>query len=320
MPPDTSSPSPNENPPAVMARGLRRTFGEFVAVDGIDFEIERGECFGFLGPNGAGKTTTMRMIYRASPVDGGRLEVLGLDAASGDFDRQIKAQMGVVAQEDNLDTETTVRENLRVFCRFYGMSTAEANRRCDELLEFAGLVEKSDQRVQALSGGMKRRLMIARGLISRPRIVILDEPSTGLDPRARQNVWDGLARLREDNVTLVLTTHYMDEAERLCDRIAIMDRGRIVACDSPTGLIARCSAPQVIELSLRRGPLPEHAQPLLARAQRVEHLRDRVLLYVDTPEALVGDLTKTLPDHPAMVRRASLEDVFLELTGRGLED
>ncbi|RDV36902.1 ABC transporter ATP-binding protein [Bradymonadaceae bacterium TMQ3] len=310
----------NNEQPAVLARGLRRTFGEFVAVDGIDFEIERGECFGFLGPNGAGKTTTMRMIYRASPVDAGRLEVLGLDAASGDFDRQIKAQMGVVAQEDNLDTETTVRENLLVFCRFYGLSRTEAARRADELLAFAGLVEKADQRVQALSGGMKRRLMIARGLISRPRIVILDEPSTGLDPRARQNVWDGLARLREDNVTLVLTTHYMDEAERLCDRIAIMDRGRIVACDSPAGLIARCSAPQVIELSLRRGPLPDRAQPLLDRALRVEHLRDRVLLYVDTPEALVGDLTRELPDHPAMVRRASLEDVFLELTGRGLED
>ena len=305
--------------PAVCAKELTRRFEDLVAVDGVDFSIERGEFFGFLGPNGAGKTTIMRMIYRATPVDAGQLEVLGLDAASGEHDREIKARLGVVAQEDNLDQQTTVRENLEVFCRFYGLDADQRRRRVDELLAFAQLESKADQRVQALSGGMKRRLMIARGLISQPEVVILDEPTTGLDPRARQRIWDKLAALREKRATIILTTHYMEEAERLCDRIAVMDQGRIVAVGSPAELIDEHVPAQVIEIRIGSDELSEDVRPLLDRAERVGELRDRVLLYVDEAEALVAEFARHLPDHPTMVRHASLEDVFLSITGRGLE-
>ncbi len=305
---------------AVRAQGLTRRFGDFVAVDGIEFVIERGEFFGFLGPNGAGKTTTMRMIYRATPVDGGELEVLGFDAASGQEDRKIKARLGVVAQEDNLDQETTVRENLEVFCRFYGMSSSERKQRAQELLEFAQLEDKADQRVETLSGGMKRRLMIARGLISNPDVVILDEPTTGLDPRARQRIWDKLAELRQRKATIVLTTHYMEEAERLCDRIAVMDGGHIVAVGSPAQLIEQHVPPQVIEVRVGADELPADARELFEHAERAEELRDRVLLYVNDPEDLLAEVARRLPEHPTLVRRASLEDVFLSITGKGLED
>ena len=229
---------PTGTDPVILASGLTKRFDTFTAVDAIDFAVERGECFGFLGPNGAGKTTTMRMIYGASPITAGSLLLMGIEAAGGQRSREIKQRIGVIPQEDNLDHELTVTENLRVFCRFHGLSGADARARVGELLEFVQLTDKADAKVMMLSGGMKRRLMIARGLIGDPSIIVLDEPTTGLDPGARHNLWERLYDLRKRQVTLLLTTHYMDEAEQLCDRLVIMDRARIVATGSPRQLIA----------------------------------------------------------------------------------
>jgi lipooligosaccharide transport system ATP-binding protein len=252
-------------------------------------------------------------------VDGGSLEILGMPVGDGANDRAIKSRLGVVAQEDNLDKETSVRANLEVFCRFYGLNADERRRRCDELLAFAHLEDKAEQRVQTLSGGMKRRLMIARGLISRPDLVLLDEPTTGLDPRARQDIWDKLGALRQEQTTIVLTTHYMEEAERLCDRIAVMDKGRIVAVGSPAELIAEHVPPHVIEIRLGlTAEVPDAAEPLFERAERAEVLRDRVLLYVERPDEILADVSRALPGHPTLVRRASLEDVFLSITGTSM--
>lgn len=235
---------------AVEASALTKSYDGLVAVAGVDFAIRRGECFGFLGPNGAGKTTTMRMIYRASPLGGGSLRVLGYEVGGGENDRLIKREIGVVPQEDNLDQELTVRENLAVFCRFYGIRGAAARARIDDLLRFAGLEAKADARVQHLSGGMKRRALIARGLLGEPRLVVLDEPTTGLDPKARQELWERLFALKRGRATLVLTTHYMEEAERLCDRLVIMDHGKIVAEGAPAELVAR-HAPDAAMLGRR---------------------------------------------------------------------
>ncbi len=305
--------------PLVTARGLVKRFGDFVAVDGIDFEIAAGEAFGFLGPNGAGKTSTMRMIAATSPLDGGELRVLGLDpAAEGSA---IRARIGVVPQEDNLDMELTVAENLYIYGRYFDLPRRVIRRRIDELLDFAQLAERRDARVESLSGGMKRRLTIARGLMNDPELVLLDEPTTGLDPQARHALWDRLYRLKRRGVTLIITTHYMDEAEQLCDRLVVMDRGRIVAEGSPRDLIARYSTPEVVELRFR--PEVDVGAPsrFADMAQRVEILPDRVLLYTGDADATVAKVEpmEELLDG-FLVRRATLEDVFLHLTGRSLVD
>jgi lipooligosaccharide transport system ATP-binding protein len=303
----------------IHARGLTKQFAEFTAVDAIDFDVAPGESFGFLGPNGAGKTSTMRMIGCVSPTSGGTLRILGMDP-----DRhgpQIRARLGVVPQQDTLDEELTVRENLVIYGRYFGLSRAECARRADELLEFAQLTERAGDRVQYLSGGMKRRLTIARSLINEPELLLLDEPTTGLDPQARHLLWDRLYRLKQRGVTLVLTTHYMDEAEQLCDRLVVMDKARIVAEGSPRGLIEQYSTREVTELRFAPGVAESLDGQLEGIAERIEHLPDRVLLYVDDGEAAaVAVHDRGLRPDAVLVRRSSLEDVFLRLTGRSLID
>jgi lipooligosaccharide transport system ATP-binding protein len=305
--------------PLVVARGLVKRFGDFVAVDHIDFEVMRGEAFGFLGPNGAGKSSTMRMIGATSPRSGGELSVLGTDPdRSG---QQVRARLGVVPQEDNLDLELSVADNLYVYGRYFGINRRDLRRRITELLEFAQLSERSRDRVNDLSGGMKRRLTIARSLVNEPEILLLDEPTTGLDPQARHLVWDRLHRLKRNGVTLLITTHYMEEAEQLCDRLVVMDKGRIAAMGSPRELINRHAAKEVVELRFDPGEVPATAAVLNGLASHVEVLADRLLVYTEdgdrTAEALSG-LGFTPAD--VLVRRASLEDVFLRLTGRQLVD
>ncbi len=301
----------------VRACGLRRSYGDFVAVDGIDFEIRRGEFFGFLGPNGAGKTTTMRMLYRASGLDGGSLEILGFDASTTKNDRIIKSRVGVVPQEDNLDQEMTVAENLDVFARFYGFSKTERKERVEAMILFADLDSKRNELVETLSGGMKRRLMVARGLLGSPDLFVLDEPSTGLDPRARQRIWERLAELRRQKTTVILTTHYMEEAERLCDRIAIMDAGKIVALGTPKSLIKENVPAHVVEIRLGYDQDISIVDPLRGDALRVEELNDRVLFYTDDPQVLLAHAAD-LVGVQTLVRLSSLDDVFLRITGHGL--
>jgi lipooligosaccharide transport system ATP-binding protein len=306
-------------PTYIRAQGLTKRFGSFVAVDGIDFEVRRGEAFGFLGPNGAGKSSTMRMVGCVSPASGGTLEVLGMDPVTDGA--RIRARLGVAPQEDTLDMELTVRENLMIYGRYFDLSRAEARERADRLLEFVQLNERANDRVEPLSGGMKRRLTIARSLVNDPDVLLLDEPTTGLDPQARHVVWDRLYRLKLQGVTLVLTTHYMDEAEQLCDRLVVMDKGRIAAEGSPRELIARYSTREVCELRFS----PDVADGLDGRldglASRVEVLPDRVLLYADDGEAAVAAVhDRGLAPLSTLVRRSTLEDVFLRLTGRTLVD
>jgi lipooligosaccharide transport system ATP-binding protein len=304
----------------VEARALTKRFGGFVAVDGIDFRIEPGEAFGFLGPNGAGKTSTMRMIGCVSPRSGGQLHVLGLDPI--DDGPRIRARLGVVPQEDNLDTELTVWDNLLIYGRYFDLPRREIRERATELLEFVQLSDRRDSRVDPLSGGMKRRLTIARSLLNRPELLLLDEPTTGLDPQARHLLWDRLYQLKRSGVTLVLTTHYMDEAEQLCDRLVIMDDSRIVAEGSPRQLISDNVTREVIEVRL---PLEADAASEVARLKqfggRIEALADRVLVYTDDGDATAAAVANDGFDRDSvLVRRASLEDVFLILTGRSLED
>jgi len=310
----------SENPaPLIHARGLTKRFGEFTAVDAIDFDVAVGESFGFLGPNGAGKTSTMRMIGCTSPISDGTLQVMGMDPAL--HGPQIRARRGVVPQQDTLDTALTVRENLAIYGRYFGLSRAEVGRRADELLEFAQLTERANDRVEPLSGGMKRRLTIARSLINEPTLLLLDEPTTGLDPQARHLLWDRLYRLKQRGVTLVLTTHYMDEAEQLCDRLVVMDKARIVAEGSPRELIEHYSTREVTELRFAPGIAETLDGQLDGIAQRVEHLPDRILLYADDGEAAaVAVHQRGLKPETVLVRRSSLEDVFLRLTGRSLVD
>jgi len=301
----------------IEAAGLRKTFGDFVAVDGIDLQISAGESFGFLGPNGAGKTSTMRMIGCTSPVGGGTLRVLGMDPATEAA--QIKARLGVVPQLDALDEELTVAQNIAVFGRYFGISRAELRRRSGPLLEFAQLTERADTKVDTLSGGMKRRLTIARALINEPSILLLDEPTTGLDPQARHILWDRLFRLKREGVTLVLTTHYMDEAEQLCDRLVVMDHGRIVAHGSPRELIRTYASREVLEVRFDVADHAERAAEVEGVADRVEVLADRLLLYTHDGDAALDALTaRDVHPQSTLVRRASLEDVFLRLTGRSL--
>ncbi|HET8593303.1 MAG TPA: ABC transporter ATP-binding protein [Solirubrobacterales bacterium] len=289
-------------------------------MSGIDFAVEPGICFGFLGPNGAGKTTTMKMIYGLATIDGGELEVLGMDATRQR--REIKARLGVVPQETNLDGELTVRENLIIQASYFGIEGSVAATRAGELLQFALLAERSEERIQSLSGGMKRRLLISRALIGDPQLVVLDEPTTGLDPQARLAVWGQLDRLRRRGVTLLLTTHYMEEAERLCDRLVIMDEGEIVTDGRPADLVRRHVGREVLELRLGEGCDSERLVGSLDGRIQGHDLSDQTLmLYADDAEALLAALDHdAYPTESALVRRASLEDVFLHLTGRSLRE
>ena len=303
----------------IEARQLTKTFGEFTAVDAIDFSVEQGESFGFLGPNGAGKTSTMRMIGAVSPLSGGSLSVLGLDPEHQG--PQLRARLGVVPQEDNLDTELTVHDNLMMYGRYFDLSRAVIRKRIEELLDFVQLTEKRASKVEALSGGMKRRLTIARGLINEPDLLILDEPTTGLDPQARHILWDRLYRLKQQGVTLIITTHYMDEAEQLCDRLVIMDKAKIVAEGSPRSLIAQYAPREVVEIRFPPGLLEEVADLVSSFAPRSEILADRALLYTDDAEATISRVAEAgLTPETVLARRSSLEDVFLRLTGRTLVD
>jgi lipooligosaccharide transport system ATP-binding protein len=303
----------------IHARGLTKRFGEITAVDAIDFEVAKGESFGFLGPNGAGKTSTMRMIGCVSPATAGTLRILGRDPALDG--PRIRARLGVVPQQDTLDTELTVRENLLIYGRYFGLSRADVARRADELLDFAQLTERANDQVEHLSGGLKRRLTIGRSLINEPDVLLLDEPTTGLDPQARHLLWDRLYRLKQRGVTLVLTTHYMDEAEQLCDRLVVMDKAKIVAEGSPRDLIERYSTREVTELRFKPGVQETLDGQLEGLAERVERLPDRILLYADDGEAAVAAAhARGLEPETVLVRRSSLEDVFLRLTGRSLVD
>ena len=304
--------------PLIHARELRKQFGSLVAVDGVDFDVSRGEAFGFLGPNGAGKSSTMRMIGCVSPPSGGTLTILGLDPVHDG--PAIRARLGVVPQLDTLDTELTVRENLIIYSRYFGLSRKEARERADELLEFVQLSERANDRVEPLSGGMKRRLTIARSLVNNPEVLLLDEPTTGLDPQARHVVWDRLFRLKQQGVTLVLTTHYMDEAEQLCDRLVVMDRGKIAEEGSPLELIRRLSTREVVELRFANEAPHVDEQTFDGRVARIEKLPDRMLLYTDDGDALVPVAHERLNPQSVLVRRSTLEDVFLRLTGRTLVD
>lgn len=305
---------------AVEAHDLTKHFGAFVAVDGVDFEVSPGETFSLLGPNGAGKSSTMKMLSTVSPVTSGSLRILGLDPVADG--RSIRRRMGVVPQEDTLDQELTVRENLVIYGRYFGASWHAAKEKADELLEFAQLTERADAKVDPLSGGMKRRLTIARSLVNEPELVLLDEPTTGLDPQARHLLWERLYRLKEQGVTLLLTTHYMDEAEQLADRLVIMDQGAIVAEGSPAGLIDEHVTKEVLELRFggRTADGDAIERPDLEPfGFRCENLPDRVLVYADDGDAALvsirnGGVTPT----GSLVRRSGLEDVFLALTGRSL--
>ncbi len=307
----------------VRARGLTKRFGDFTAVDGIDFSISRGAAFGFLGPNGAGKSSTMRMVGCVSPPTSGELTILGLDPVI--HGPAIRARLGVVPQENTLDIELTVRENLLVYGRYFGLPRAVIRARSEMLLEFVQLSDRAEDQVDPLSGGMKRRLVIARSLINEPDILLLDEPTTGLDPQARHIVWDRLFRLKQRGVTLILTTHYMDEAEQLCDRLVVMDAGRIVAEGSPRALIRQYSTPEVLELRFDPGDHEQAAEKLTVlpaeTAERLEVLADRVLVYTrDGDDALAAVRGLGLEPLTSLARRSTLEDVFLRLTGRQLDD
>ena len=302
---------------AVSARGLTKRYGGLEAVRGIDFDVGSNECFGFLGPNGAGKTTTMKMIASSSPPSGGELSVLGMRACIDG--RRIKERIGVIPQDNNLDEEVTVLQNLVIYARYFGIGSRIARSRAEELLAFVALEDKRDWRIPLLSGGMKRRLLIARALVNEPELLVLDEPTTGLDPQARHLVWEKLRSLKRQGVTLLLTTHYMEEASQLCDRLVIMHEGRFLVEGSPREVIAKETSPQVIEVF----DPPEEAVPGLEAlepvADRAERLADRWLFYTDDGEALLGKV-RSLPLEPGSVwlRGGTLEDVFLALTGRGL--
>jgi lipooligosaccharide transport system ATP-binding protein len=303
----------------IHARGLVKRFGDFVAVDHIDFDVARGEAFGLLGPNGAGKSSTMRMIGCVSPATEGELRILGMDPKT--HGARIRGRLGVVPQDDSLDTELSVFENMLVYGRYFDLPRPLIRQRAKELLEFVQLSERAADRVESLSGGMKRRLTIARSLVNEPELLLLDEPTTGLDPQARHLLWDKLYRLKQQGVTLVLTTHYMEEAEQLCDRLVVMDGGRFVAEGSPRSLIEQFSTKEVVELRFPPDEQASGAAPLFDLVERVEVLPDRVLLYVDDGDSTVAAVhARGIFPESVLVRRSTLEDVFLHLTGRTLVD
>jgi len=303
----------------IVAKSLTKTYGDFTAVDGINFTVTRGEAFGLLGPNGAGKSTTMRMIGATLERTSGDLEILGKDPNRKG--PEIRAHLGVVPQQDNLDRELKVWENLYIYGRYFGLSRKFLKRKVEELIGFVQLEEKRDAKTEALSGGMKRRLTIARGLVNEPEILMLDEPTTGLDPQARHVLWDRLFRLKEQGVTLVITTHYMDEAEQLCDRLIVMDKGKIMAEGSPADLIRDYSSREVVEVRFGSARNAEVAPQLSDLGDRIEVLPDRILIYAEDGEKILHDITALgLEPLTSLVRRSSLEDVFLRLTGRTLVD
>ncbi len=303
--------------PLISARKLTKKFGDFTALDSIDFDVAKGESFGLLGPNGAGKSTVMRIIGATSQRTSGEITVLGKDPEK--FGPQIRAHLGVVPQQDNLDPQLSVTENLYIYGRYFGLPKKFVRNKIEELLLFAQLEEKRNAKVESLSGGMKRRLIIARALVSEPEILMLDEPTTGLDPQARHILWDRLFRLKEDGVTLVITTHFMDEAEQLCDRLIVMDKGKIMAEGSPANLIKNYSTKEVLEIRFGSERNSQMASQLKSLCERIEELPDRVLMYTDDGEALL-EKVYSAGMHPktSLVRRGSLEDVFLRLTGRTL--
>ena len=301
----------------IRAKNLTKKYKDFVAVDGIDFEVKRGESFGLLGPNGAGKSTTMKMISSVSQRTGGELTILGKEPNT--HGPEIRAHLGVVPQKDLLDRELKAWENLFTYGRYFGLSRKFLNQKVEELLEFAQLTEKRNSKADDLSGGMKRRLAIARGLVNEPEILMLDEPTTGLDPQARHILWDRLFRLKEQGVTLVITTHYMDEAEQLCDRLIVMDKGKIMAEGSPAALIKQYSSKEVVEVRFGTDKNEKFAPQLEELADRIEVLPDRILLYTEKGEELLTRIVDAgLHPMTSLVRRSSLEDVFLRLTGRTL--
>ncbi len=303
----------------LFARGLKKSYGSFEAVKGVDFEVHRGECFGFLGPNGAGKTTTMKMIYAAAVPTNGELKVAGLDVRSAE--REVKRRIGVVPQENNLDEDLKVKENLLVYGRYFDLPRKLVRRRAEELLEFVQLSDKAGAKVEALSGGMKRRLLIARALINDPDLVVLDEPTTGLDPQARHLVWDKLRQLAGEGKTLILTTHYMDEAAQLCDRLCIMEGGRIIAEDAPQALISEHVSPQVLEFRANPDALEKLASIVESAVDDVERVGDTLLVYATDAEAVTRSVRESgVEVRNTQHRQASLEDVFLKLTGRRLVD
>jgi lipooligosaccharide transport system ATP-binding protein len=303
----------------IQARALTKRFEKFTAVDAIDFDVWPGETFGFLGPNGAGKTSTMRMIGCTSPATSGELRVMGMDPATQAS--QIKARLGVVPQQDNLDIELTLRENLLMYARYFDVPRNTALKRTEELLQFVQLSERAGSQVETLSGGLKRRLTIARALVNEPDIVLLDEPTTGLDPQARHVIWERLYQLKRRGATLLLTTHYMDEAEQLCDRLVVMDKAKIVAEGSPRELIERYSTREVLELRVREDVRSSMEQGLEGLATRTETLPDRILLYAHDGEQTLEQVhSRGIPLESALVRRSTLEDVFLRLTGRRLTE
>lgn len=312
-------PETQKNKLMIVAKGLRKTYGDFVAVDGIDFEVKQGEAFGLLGPNGAGKSTTMRMIASTSMRSSGDLEILGKDPNT--HGPEIRAHLGVVPQQDNLDRELKVWENLYIYGRYFGLSRKFMKNKIEELIDFAQLEEKRNAKTEDLSGGMKRRLTIARALVNEPDILMLDEPTTGLDPQARHVLWDRLFRLKEQGVTLVITTHYMDEAEQLCDRLVVMDKGRIMAEGSPAELIKQYSSKEVLEVRFGSSANQEAAKKIEGLGDRTEVLPDRILIYSENGEKILEQIVKLgLSPLTSLVRRSSLEDVFLRLTGRSLVD
>lgn len=303
----------------ITAENLTKRYGDVTAVDGISFRVPAGEAFGLLGPNGAGKSTTMKMIGAVSQRTSGSLSILGLDPDLNG--PEVRAHLGVVPQQDNLDEELKVRDNLLVYGRYFGLPMSYLKPKADELLEFAQLTDKARSKVDALSGGMKRRLTIARSLINEPRILLLDEPTTGLDPQARHILWDRLFRLKEQGVTLILTTHYMDEAEQLCDRLIVVDKGKIMAEGSPASLIREYSPREVLELRFGSERNATVGTELAGIGERIETLPDRVLIYADDGEAVLEQVSaRGLRPVTSLVRRSSLEDVFLRLTGRSLVD
>jgi lipooligosaccharide transport system ATP-binding protein len=303
----------------VSARALTKRFGDSVAVDRVDFDIARGESYGFLGPNGAGKTSTMRMIVCMSPLSAGTLRVLGMDPeADGPL---IRSRIGLVPQEDTLDLELTVLGNLMIYGRYFDLPRRVIRERAEKLLEFTQLTDRARDKVEPLSGGMKRRLTIARSLVSNPELLVLDEPTTGLDPQARHLVWDRLYRLKQQGVTLIVTTHYMDEAEQLCDRLAVMDRGRFAAEGSPRELIGRYSTREVLKLRFGTDEPADVARRLDGLVERTEALPDRLLLYTDDEDTTLDEVHRLgVAPNSVLVRRSTLEDVFLRLTGRSLID
>ncbi|MFM6978051.1 MAG: ABC transporter ATP-binding protein [Micrococcales bacterium] len=303
----------------IVAKNLTKQYGDFVAVDGINFEVKKGESFGLLGPNGAGKSTTMRMIASTSQRTSGELTILGLDPNKNG--PEIRAHLGVIPQQDNHDKDLKVWENLYIYGRYFGLGRKYLKAKIEELLDFAQLQEKRNVKVDDLSGGMQRRLTIARGLVNEPEILMLDEPTTGLDPQARHILWDRLFRLKEQGVTLVITTHYMDEAEQLCDRLIVMDKGKIMAEGSPADLIKRYSSKEVLEVRFGSARNAEVADKLSKLGDRVETLPDRILIYSEDGEQVLSEIHQMgLEPQTSLVRRSSLEDVFLRLTGRTLVD